>query len=102
MNSKKKKEPTPEWFIGHAEFDKNGGGYIWGVDKNSNYQMVAEIRGWGAIQQLFKTEIEAAVFQDKIGKFISDAINEKIERDVSKNKNPFQSHINNEKKLSNP
>lgn len=85
MNSKKKKEkielvPTIEWFIGHAEFDKNGGGYIWGVDKNSNYQMIAEIRGWGAIQQLFKNEQDAAKFQDSMGKFIADAINEKISK----------------------
>lgn len=89
MNSKKKKPkeelvPTIEWFIGHAEFDKNGGGYIWGVDKNSNYQMIAEVRGWGAIQQLFKHEIEAAVFQDKIGQFIAEAINEKLEREKTK------------------
>jgi len=81
MNSKKQKEPTPKWFIGHAEFDKNGGGYIWGIDKHSNYTPIAEVRGWGAIRHLFKDENDAAKFQDDLGKFIAEAINEKIERD---------------------
>jgi hypothetical protein len=82
MNSKKKKtnskhSPTIENFIGTAKFD-NIGGYIWGVDKQGGHQMIAEIRGWGAIQNLFKTQQEAAEFQDKLGQFIVDAINEKL------------------------
>jgi hypothetical protein len=43
--------------------------------------MVANIRGWGRIQNEFKTEAEAADFQDKVGKFIVEAIREKIKRD---------------------
>jgi hypothetical protein len=65
-------------FIGTAKFDEHGGGYIWGVDKNGGHQMIAEVRGWGAIQNLFKTEQEAAEFQDNLGRFIADAINEKL------------------------
>ena len=82
MNSKKKKVPTIyptiEKFIGIAKFDENGGGYIWGVDEDGGHEMIAEVRGWGAIQDLFKTESEAAYFQDKIGMFIAEAINDKL------------------------
>lgn len=67
-------------FIGTAKYDQMGQ-YIWGVDKNDGYQKIADVRGWGAIQHMFKTNDEAAKFQDDIGQFITDAINEKLERD---------------------
>jgi hypothetical protein len=34
----------------------------------------------GAIQQIFKTHKECVAFQDEVGKFIVEAIREKIER----------------------
>jgi hypothetical protein len=43
--------------------------------------LIGEVRGWGALQQEFKTEAEAEAFQDEVGKFIADAINEKVQRD---------------------
>ena len=83
-------------FIGVAKYDMWGGGYIWGVDKKDSCQMLAQIndipeqdvkvnevlsiRGWCAIQHMFKDQNEAAEFQDELGKFIADAINEKLER----------------------
>ena len=42
---------------------------------------VGEIRGWGAIQQSFGTHKECVDFQDEVGKFIADAINEKVQRE---------------------
>ena len=69
-------------FIGTAKFDEHGGGYVWGSN-NGGLQMIAEIRGWGAIQNMFKTEKEAASFQDAMGQFIVDAINEKISRSTN-------------------
>jgi hypothetical protein len=83
-------------FIGHAKYDEWGGGYIWGNSKEGN-QMIAQIddfsdktyevvnevlsiRGWGAIQNVFPTIQDASEFQDELGKFIADAINEKLER----------------------
>jgi len=81
MNSKNKKEPTIKDFIGTAKFDENGGGYIWGVDKQDGHQMIAEVRGWGAIQNLFPDDqTKAELFQDELGKFIADAINEKLKK----------------------
>jgi hypothetical protein len=71
-------------FIGTAKLDSFKGNIIWGVDKNEGCQRIADIRGWGAIQNLFVNkngtinEKEAEDFQDALGQFIVDAINEKI------------------------
>jgi hypothetical protein len=43
-------------------------------------QIVAEVRGWGRLQNEFETKDEAAKFQDEVGEFIVEAIREKIER----------------------
>jgi hypothetical protein len=75
-------------FIGvSAKYDE-WGQYIWGINKNGEYQKLADLRGWGAIQNLFITEnglideAAAADFQDKIGQWIASAINEKLEREI--------------------
>jgi len=82
-------------FIGHAKYDEWGGGYIWGFDKDMSAQMIGQInqpeefkvnevlsvRGWGAIQNMFPSITNAEEFQDELGKFIADAINEKLKRD---------------------
>jgi hypothetical protein len=63
------------------------GQYLWSrQDEDGGSQMVGEIRGWGALQNEFETEIEAGVFQDEVGKFIAAAINEKVQRDLGGNK----------------
>jgi len=62
------------------------GTHIWNKDKEGDIQKVADIRGWGAIQNLFKTQKEAEEFQDEVGKFIADAINEKVQRDFGDKK----------------
>lgn len=60
------------------------GTHIWNrEDKDGGSQLVADIRGWGRIQNEFKTEEEAAKFQDEVGEFIVQAIREKIERTLS-------------------
>ena len=59
------------------------GQYLWSKqDEDGGSQIIGEVRGWGAIQQLFKTHKECAEFQDKVGKFIADAINEKVNREL--------------------
>jgi hypothetical protein len=86
-------------FIGHAKYDEWGGSYIWGCDnpnnENSPLEMIAQvnmppkaktnevlsIRGWGAIQNMFPSITDAEQFQDELGRFIADAINEKLQRD---------------------
>ena len=86
-------------FIGESvQYDKWGGGYLWGMDKKGGAEMIAEvvdvdepafegkepetpvvsIRGWGAIQHLFKKHEDQVAFQNELGIFIQDAINEKL------------------------
>lgn len=74
-------------FIGvKATYDEYGQ-FILGVDKDGGHQKLADLRGWGAIQNLFKTkgglidEEKAASFQDELGRWLVDAINEKLERE---------------------
>ena len=74
-------------FIGVKVTYDDHGQYIWGVDKDGGHQKIADLRGWGSIQNLFKTkgglidEEKAASFQDELGRWIVDAINEKMERE---------------------
>jgi hypothetical protein len=81
-------------FIGTAEYDEWGGGYIWGKSPSGS-QMIAQIndfpdktylivnevlsiRGWGAIQGMFPDIKSAEEFQDELGRFIAEAINDKL------------------------
>jgi hypothetical protein len=81
-------------FIGIAKYDEWG--YIWGNNPKGNemiaqvnefpdksYEVVNEvlsIRGWGAIQNMFPNITDAKEFQNELGKFIADAINEKLKQ----------------------
>jgi hypothetical protein len=81
-------------FIGFAKYDEWGGGYIWGFDDDMSAQMIGQInqpeeikvneilsiRGWGAIQHMFPTIKDAEEFQDELGKFIAEAINDKLKQ----------------------
>lgn len=81
-------------FIGvKAQYDDYAQ-YIWGVRANGELQMLADLRGWGAIQNLFMIEggggqidVTAAIkFQHDLGEWIVDAINEKLEKDRKEGK----------------
>lgn len=43
-------------------------------------RLILDIRCWGWMQNYFKSETEAIKFQDKLGEFVAQAINEKLER----------------------
>lgn len=75
-------------FIGEKVwFDDAGAGYIWGEEKDGGCQMIGEVRGWGAIQNLFKNKNgsidfkKAEDFQDALGVWIADAIQQKLEKE---------------------
>lgn len=75
---------TIKQWLSDVYYDENGT-HIWNKeDADGGSQLVADVRGWGRLQNEFKTEEEAAKFQDEVGKFIADAIREKIERDYGK------------------
>jgi hypothetical protein len=79
--SKNKKKITVEDFIGDkAKYDDHGQ-MIWGYKGNDIQKLLdISVRGWGAIQHLFKDQEEAAKFQDELGEWIADAINQKINK----------------------
>ena len=70
---------------GKFKYD-NYGQYIWLVQPDGNHQKIADLRGWGAIQNLFKDKSgkidmeEAAKFQDTLGEWIVDTLNEKLKQ----------------------
>lgn len=78
-------------FIGEKVIYDEYGQYIWGVDKDGGHKKIADLRGYGEIQHLFKTKDglidnkKAASFQDEIGRWIVDAINEKLKQEQNKN-----------------
>lgn len=71
-----------EFINGTVRYDKEGQ-YFWVVDKDGGMQMLAELRGWGRIQNMFKSQDDAATFQDKLGEFIADAINKAMQPSTS-------------------
>jgi hypothetical protein len=72
---------------GKVTYDKFGGQYFWINDTKGGSQMLAKMRGWGHIQNMFKDkkgdiDMDAAgKYQDEVGDWIAEAINEKLERE---------------------
>lgn len=70
-------------FIGKAEYDLDGNQIV-GIDSNGGRQLLLDVRGWGAIQNLFisrggSVDIDRAKdFQDQVALFIVDAINNSL------------------------
>jgi hypothetical protein len=55
------------------------GQYLWSKQSSDGgSQLIGEVRGWGAIQNLNIKDPDK--FQDEVGKFIAEAINEKVQR----------------------
>jgi len=74
---------TIEKWLSNVYYDEYGT-HIWNKENSDGgSQLVADIRGWGRLQNEFKTEEEAAKFQDEIGEFIAQAIREKLARSSS-------------------
>ena len=75
-----------DFINGKVTYDKFGGQYFWIAQPGGGSQMLAELRGWGHIQNMFAKKdgiIDASAaekYQDEIGDFIAEAINEKMER----------------------
>ena len=65
-------------FVGKAQYDDHGQLIFRGADKD-NLQQFLDVRGWGAIQNMgFKTEQEMMDFQDKVGRWVTDVINNNL------------------------
>jgi hypothetical protein len=73
---------TPQDFIGKKATYFEFGTQIFGENKKGELQIILDVRGWGAIQNLFKGDLKkASDFQDELGIWFADAINEKLERE---------------------
>ena len=76
------KELTIKEYLGTVYYDPSGQ-QIFSKDGEGDHiadmPQIIDVRGWGRLQNLFENYSEAAEFQDKVGQFIVDAINEKLE-----------------------
>lgn len=81
-----------DYITGKVRYDKNGT-YLWIEQPDGGIQMLGEIRGWGRIQNMFpmtnEGHILAAEFQDEVGGFVAEAINEKMENKNKPCQHPF-------------
>ena len=81
-NKRKIYDMKPQDFIGTKATYFEDGTQIFGENEKGELQMILDVRGWGAIQNLFKGNAQkAADFQDELGAWFVDAINEKLERE---------------------
>jgi hypothetical protein len=63
-----------QWLGDNIIYDAHGQ-MIFAVREDGHHQIIADVRGWGAIQNLFPGDPSKAMeFQDALGKFIAEAI----------------------------
>jgi hypothetical protein len=74
---------TIEKWLSDVYYDEYGT-HIWNKEQDGGNQLVADIRGWGRLQNEFSTQEEAEKFQNEVGEFIVQAIKEKILKDYGK------------------
>jgi len=78
-----------DFINGKVTYDKDGQ-YFWVNTPEDGLQMLGEMRGYGCIMNMFKDEKgeidddAANNYQDKVGEWIAEAINEKMEREQNK------------------
>jgi hypothetical protein len=70
-------------FIGKANYTGDLGTYIWSNNEAGKTELIAIVEGYREIQNICTTISEANEFQDEMGRFIAEAINEKIQRESS-------------------
>lgn len=90
MNEYKYLKQIKQFLADGVEFDDYTGRYLWANTENGK-QMVSElnraskcdesigrVRGYGAIQYMFNDENSINEFQDELGRFIAESINDKL------------------------
>lgn len=71
---------TIEQWLSNVYYDEHGV-QIWNREgDDGRIQCIADLRGWGRLQNEYGTFEDAANFQDEVGAFIVEAIREKIEQ----------------------
>lgn len=70
-------------FIGSKVYYDEQSQYIMAEGGKAN--VFLELRGWGAITStIYKNENDAAKFQDRIGKWVVDAVNDKLSNTLTR------------------
>lgn len=74
-----------DFINGKVEYDVDGQYFFVHSQKGRTY-MIAELRGYGSLQNLFNKNgeikgYELDYFHDEVGRWIADAINEKIQKE---------------------
>jgi DNA-directed RNA polymerase alpha subunit len=71
-------------FIGIANYQGDDlGTYIWANRPDSTRELIAVVYGYNTETEKNEGKAVAELFQDELGKFIAEAINEKIKRDTT-------------------
>lgn len=91
MNNYKYLKEIKEFLKGGVVFDDFTSRYLWANTSDGGVQMITElskikdndeslgqVRGYGAIQYLFDDIESANEFQDELGRFIAESINDKL------------------------
>jgi hypothetical protein len=63
-------------WIGKAVYNDHGQMIF--RENNGGQHQFLDVRGWGAITKIFKTTEEMEAFQDAVGEWVADAINQKL------------------------
>jgi hypothetical protein len=75
---------NPTDFIGSKVIYRKSGQSIYSVNDKDEVHLVADVRGWGYILNLFRDKNgvidfdKASEFQDEVGVWLAEAINEKL------------------------
>lgn len=80
-------------FIGTANYQGDDlGTYMWANRTDGTRELIAVIHGYNADTEKNEGKEKAELFQDGLGKFIAEAINEKIKRDKLINPKLIDNH----------
>lgn len=77
----------PKFINGVIKYD-NYGQYLWIIEPNGNHKKIADIRGFGEIQNMHKNkngeiDIDSAIKdQDILGYWLAESLNEKIKNEI--------------------
>jgi len=78
MNPNQEQTNLLNYLEGEIKYEQMGE-QIWAINGDS-HTLIVDVRGYGKISHMFRTEKEAIKFQDALGEFIATAIINERER----------------------
>ncbi len=83
---KEMKNPTIKEYLGKSVWYDEQGQMIFSTTPKGDRHVAdidfegISVRGWGSIQYMFDSPDDAIKFQDDVGRFVAEAINEKLNK----------------------